>query len=828
MRSWSRVPRLFASWFWVVVLALVLVPLAGADVDRVEAEAAAIRANGGSANFVRSVDGATARFFTGRAAVPGATAVERAQGFLRTHGGAFALSPGSTLNTLRTRQDATGRQVTRFQQVVNGLPVAGGEAVVVETGGRITAAHALFVANTDGLSPESEITEAAAIAQALDTVRRRFPSASLEDVRTSATLEYLNKRHLQGAGTGPTRLAWRVEVESGDVDQYVWVDAQRGVTLLTFSKRPHARNRNIYDMNNTATLPGVPARAEGAAATGNLEVDKPYDYSGHWYNYFSTNFGRDSYDDAGGALNFYVRACPAPEYGCPMENAFWDPTNFRMMIGQGFGAADDVIAHELTHGLIQFEPNLFYYMQSGALNEAYADIFGEAVDQTNGAGTDTALTKWQLGEDLPPSIGVVRNMKDPTLFGQPGKMDDAQYACTADPIYMDNGGVHTNSGIANHAFQIMVDGGTVYGATHTAIPLAEVAAVHYRALTQYLLTASGWADNYAALNQSCTDLVGTLGITALDCTNVKKALDTVKMNTQPKCLPAPVAKPAMCPAGKLPALPRVFLNDFESAPSFVPGGTLNQWQWVSGYSTTKPIGQGSMWCFDALDPGNSTLTTTGAITVPTGAKLQFNHDYAFVDEYPALHHGGRVEYSTDGGTTWKDTALLPTTGARYQGPVPAYWDGFTMSSPAAFGAQSWGYTATQVDLASLAGQNMMLRFTVASDGWGIEDQGWFIDDVEVYTCDPVAVSIAGPAPTAEGNSGNTPFVFTFTLNGPTAAAVSIPFTVVPGTAAVTEDYTAVTGSVSIPAGQETATLTVNVKGDAKNERPRRSKCAWAR
>jgi bacillolysin len=821
VRSWSRVPRSFASWFWVVVVTLVLVPLAGADVDRVEAEAAAIRAQGGSASFVRSVDGATARFFTGRAAAQGATAVERAQGFLRTHGGAFALSAGSTLNTVRTRQDATGRQVTRFQQIVNGLPVAGGEAVVVETGGRITAAHALFVANADGVSPESELTESAAINYALETVRRLFPSAALEDVSTTASLEYLNKRLLQGAGPGPTRLAWRVEVVSGEVDQYVWVDAQRGVTLLTFSKRAHALNRNIYDMNSTATLPGTLMRSEGGAVTGNPEFDKPYDYSGHWFNYFSTNFGRNSYDNLGGALNFHVRACPAG-YTCPMENAFWDPQNNRMLIGQGFGAADDVIAHELTHGLIQNEANLFYYMQSGALNEAYADIFGEVVDQTNAAGTDTVAVKWKLGEDLP--IGAVRDMKTPTLFDQPGKMDDAEYACYGDPMYMDNGGVHINSGIANHAFQAMVDGGPVYGVTLLPVTLAKVAAVHYRALTNYLLTASGWADNYAALNQSCTDLVGTLGITAADCVNVKKALDTVKMNTLPKCLPAPVAKPALCPAGKLPHAPATFLADFESSPAFINGGTLHQWQWVTGYSTTPqpplapPIPQASWWGYDDFNPGNSTLTTTAPILVPTGAKLQFNHDFAFADFYPTLLHGGRVEYSTDGGTIWKDTALLPTTGARYQGPIPALWNGLTMSTLSAFGGQSWGYTATQVDLTSLAGQSMLLRFNMASDATPLDDMGWFIDDVQVYTCDAVAVSIAGPvAPIAEGNSGTTPFVFTFTLNGPTAAAVSIPFTVVPVTAAVTEDYTAITGSVVIPAGLTSGTLTVAVKGDTKNE-----------
>ena len=67
-------------------------------------------------------------------------------------------------------------------------------------------------------------------------------------------------------------------------------------------------------------------------------------------------------------------------------------------------------------------------MQSGALNESYSDIFGEAVDLCNGAGTDTAGVRWLLGEDV-PGFGAIRDMEDPTVFGDPGKMSDAQLVC---------------------------------------------------------------------------------------------------------------------------------------------------------------------------------------------------------------------------------------------------------------------------------------------------------------------------------------------------------------------------------------------------------------
>ena len=68
--------------------------------------------------------------------------------------------------------------------------------------------------------------------------------------------------------------------------------------------------------------------------------------------------------------------------------------------GYGFPLADDVVAHELTHGVTQHESNLFYYYQSGAINESFSDLWGEYYDQTNGKGTDTAGVKWQIGEDI--------------------------------------------------------------------------------------------------------------------------------------------------------------------------------------------------------------------------------------------------------------------------------------------------------------------------------------------------------------------------------------------------------------------------------------------
>ena len=121
-----------------------------------------------------------------------------------------------------------------------------------------------------------------------------------------------------------------------------------------------------------------------------------------------------------------------------------------MVYGEGFSLADDVDAHELTHAVTEKTANLFYYMQSGALNESFSDIFGESVDLLNGAGNDDPSQRWLMGEEV-PGFGAMRSMMNPNLYGDPGRTGDSQYYCD----YNDGGGVHWNSGVPNHFFALL-------------------------------------------------------------------------------------------------------------------------------------------------------------------------------------------------------------------------------------------------------------------------------------------------------------------------------------------------------------------------------------
>jgi hypothetical protein len=93
-----------------------------------------------------------------------------------------------------------------------------------------------------------------------------------------------------------------------------------------------------------------------------------------------------------------------------------------------------------------------------------------------------------------------------------------------------NGGVHTNSGVANHAYALAVDGGTYNGKVVTGIGLTKAGKIWYRALTVYLTPASTFQDAYTAISQSATDLIGTSGITASDRDQVVAALQAVEMH----------------------------------------------------------------------------------------------------------------------------------------------------------------------------------------------------------------------------------------------------------------------------------------------------------
>jgi len=680
-----------------------------------------------------------------RLAVPAsAPAADRALAFIDTYGQRFGISSRAGVTVVGPPAvDALGIEHVTLRQVHQGVPVTAGELRVHLRGDRVVGANGEIVGQlpavvTPGLSPLFAEQTARLL------VDRYRPAQAPGAVYSQPRLEIFNSGVFDDVAAGaPSRLAWFVEVTGSALREYVWVDANTGELLLSFSQLTLAKQRQVYDAAGTGTLPGTLVRAEGWAATGDPDQDGAYDLSGATYDYFFNTFGRDSYDAAGAALVSATDYCPSGS--CPFSAA-WNGT--QLLFGDQFAAVDDVVAHEITHGVIEHSADLFYYSQSGALNESYADIFGETVDLTDGVGNDTAGVRWRLGEDVPVTLGgAVRDMMTPTMFNDPGKLSDSEFRCFiqgwTDPTE-DQGGIHHNSGVPNHAFALMADGGTYNGYAVTGIGLTKAARIQYRALTTYLTSGAGFLDNYLAVSQACSDLVGTYGITVSDCTQVVAALDAVEMADPLRCA-ASFQKVPVCPAGST-LRTTAFADDFET-------GTSNS-NWTdrievgsSSWAVTTAFASGGQWAAYGANPDKATeyyIELATGVLVPAGGRLYFEHAFEFESNGIAggeAYDGGVIEYSEDGGSTWVDLGSLIEDGQPYGGTLRTPSSNPLAGRPA-FVRTSFGYTSTRVDLSSLAGKTILIRFGVGTDAV-FGSLGWLIDNVQISACGSRAVDLDG-------------------------------------------------------------------------------------
>jgi Zn-dependent metalloprotease len=238
--------------------------------------------------------------------------------------------------------------------------------------------------------------------------------------------------------------------------QLMETGAHKALTAVT----PVEKHRTIYDAHHEQLLPGTVVRVEGQEdPTGDPAVDEAYAALGATCDFYGQVYNRNSIDDEGLHLDASVH------YGRNYDNAFWNGQ--QMVFGDGdgdlfnrFTIALDVIGHELTHGVTGDEVNLVYTGQSGALNESISDVFGSLVKQYSLKQT-ADKADWLIGAGLfTPKVkgDALRSMKapgtaydDPLLGKDPQPADMSGFVKTAE----DNGGVHTNSGIPNHAFYLL-------------------------------------------------------------------------------------------------------------------------------------------------------------------------------------------------------------------------------------------------------------------------------------------------------------------------------------------------------------------------------------
>ncbi|MCA9255439.1 MAG: M4 family metallopeptidase [Phycisphaerales bacterium] len=210
-------------------------------------------------------------------------------------------------------------------------------------------------------------------------------------------------------------------------------------------------------------------------------------------DYYDQVRGRNSLNGNGGLVRAVVR------YGQGYGNAHWDEEYQAMFFGDAipFAGALDVVAHELTHGVTNHESNLVYQFQSGALNEAMSDIFGEVVERFVYGEND-----WLKGADIGapfqdyanPNAVIVQQLNVP----HPDRM--SQFINVS--VEVDQGGVHANSAIINHCFYLLAEGG------EGAIGMDDAADIFYRANTVHLGPNADFVDARLACIQSAEELFG--------------------------------------------------------------------------------------------------------------------------------------------------------------------------------------------------------------------------------------------------------------------------------------------------------------------------------
>jgi Zn-dependent metalloprotease len=219
------------------------------------------------------------------------------------------------------------------------------------------------------------------------------------------------------------------------------------------------KNRRVYDAKHRRQTPGHLVRDERSAPTSDIVVNRAFDGTGSFYDFFWLVYGRSSVDGKGMRLDSTVH------YGVKFENALWDGAQMIYgdgdgLIFEGFTNCPDIQGHEITHGHIQYLCGLGYTGQTGALNEHIADVFGMLFKQWLRNET-AAQSDWLFGEGVyGPGVRGGRALRsfpapgtaydDPILGKDPQPAHMRDYVVTQE----DNGGVHTNSGILNHAFYL--------------------------------------------------------------------------------------------------------------------------------------------------------------------------------------------------------------------------------------------------------------------------------------------------------------------------------------------------------------------------------------
>lgn len=485
------------------------------------------------------------------AATSAMTPSESVISFVNSNQYLFRLSnPVDELLVRQELEDSIGKRHIVFQQQYRGIPVWGQELIAhLEPNGDLYLINGRYSPTPEKLDMNADrIFANQAVDIALDSLSTRTEMKDLS-VHLKRLLGYDGPTETFciwiDDNTQEPHLAWHVQIRPNIRDNwYIFVDAVSGkilefynntkfdgpATALATDLNGIERTINVYQVGSPyymidasrpmwhTTQPDIIEDPKGAVWT----IDYRNTDSGPWYNvssndntwndptsvsahynvgeafeYYYSTFGRNAIDDSGSTVVSLIHLTKDNQ---SFGGAFWNgqimaygdgDARFRPLAG-----ALDVVAHEMTHGVVQHTVNLEYKFQSGALDESFADVFAAMVDRDD----------WLIGEDVVelayyPS-GALRDMEDPHNGGDSGDnyWQPSHMVEFLDwDLEQDNGGVHINNGIVNRAAYLI-------GST---IGKEKLEQIYYRVMyAHYLSSQSQFIDMRLAAIHAASDLYG--------------------------------------------------------------------------------------------------------------------------------------------------------------------------------------------------------------------------------------------------------------------------------------------------------------------------------
>jgi Zn-dependent metalloprotease len=675
----------------------------------------------GTIDFLAAADPKARLTYTPSASERG-NVVATAQGFLNQYRALFGLRD-SRQELMLTRVEADAQlnyRHVRLGQVYRGIPVFGKQIIVhLDAQQQIVAVNGRIVPNID-VPTEPAIGAAQAEHVAIQGILEELDEHERATIK-STVLHDRTQLAIYIDSSGKPRLTWSVSLlsETPLGEWRVFVNARRPRVVHVNDSLAEAKRRVTFSADNSTDLPGRQLIDEGERSRDPI-AQAAHDGAGVVYDYYQKTFQRDSIDGHGSPI---VSTVHFGNDEADAENAAWVSETQQMIYGDGgrifkpLAYGLDVIGHELTHGITDQTAQLTYEGQSGALNESYSDVFGAMIDRAN----------WTIGEQVvksPPfPAPFMRSLEDPNMnglydpndplsgVGQPATVNE--YANLPLSRRFDNGGVHINSGIPNHAAYLVAQ----------AIGKEKMEQIYYRTLTQYLSPESDFFAAARATVRAAQDLYGQAEVNGVRQAFAQVGIDIGGSDTVPE---QPQEQPNQ-PGGNTPPQPQPLPAGCTDA---VTNGSFEADSgWVEVSQTHIAI----------IDPERP---HTGKRSAWLGGTDQESLQYIYQDvRIPANATSVQLSYYRQVHRELTGLLSLFAADARFSVDLTD-GNGNVLSTleelSSAQGDDTW--RQAKIDLRKFAGKSVQLTFSAENPRGNVSS--FFVDDVSLAVC----TSGAGPAP----------------------------------------------------------------------------------